>query len=139
MIGVSCMDEVINILSTLGLTLFGALLSLFCTVISDKRKDKSMQLQNLRQEKIKIYRLIAEFIIIETKNCENKNLKIYERVSTEELVYRIEIDMQLFVSNDIQRIFHSANEAIETELPDKIIIDRLNKLGDAIRADLQTK
>lgn len=60
-------------------------------------------------------------------------------MSTEQLVYRIEIDMQLFVSNDIQRIFHSANEAIETELPDKIIIDRLNKLGDAIRADLQTK
>lgn len=133
------MDEIINILSTLGLTLFGALLSLFCTLISDKRKDKSIQSQNLRQEKIKIYRHIAEFIIIETKNCENKNLKTYERESTEQLVYRIEIDMQLFVNNDIQKIFHSANEAIEAELPDKIIIGRLNKLGDAIRADLQTK
>ena len=115
------MENIQSILSSAALTLFGALISLLCTTIADNRKRKTEHLRFLYQEKAKTYKMISEFILIETQNNDNLNLNTYTPVLTNQLVHNIEVDMLLYVSKDIRKLFYKTYEAIEAELPHQII------------------
>lgn len=92
------MEELLKTLSTLGLPLFGALLSLLCTIVSDNRKNKAERVRVLFQEKTKVYRLIAEFVIAETQNAESKYLKAYQHIPTDLLVRNMFICNSLLIT-----------------------------------------
>ena len=130
------MEQLINAIPALVSTLFGAVLSLLCTTIADNRRDKAERLRTIFHEKTKLYRQIGKFIVLETQNAENRMSRTYESVSTKQLVQDIEIDMQLFASKAVQKLFYAAYEAIEADLPNQVVISRLDTLGKAIRDDL---
>ena len=131
------MENLISIIPSLILTSLGALLSLLCTVISDSKNQKAERNRSVFEKKLAVYRLISEFIITETHNNDNRHLKTYTHIPTDHLVHNIEIDMQLWVSSDIRKLFYSAYESIQAELPFEIVQARLDNLGIALQQDIQ--
>ena len=131
------MENLISVIPSLVLTSLGALISLLCTMISDSKNQKAERMRSIFEKKLAVYRLISEFIVTETQNNENRNLKTYTPISTNHLVHSIEIDMQLWVSSDIRKLFYSAYESIQAELPFDVVQARLDNLGIALQQDIQ--
>lgn len=130
------MSEIFVALISGAMALLGVALSSFVLYKTEKRREKAEKSRWLRERRDETYRLISEYILIETENIHNQRRIAYQVQSTEYLVKQIEINMKLYVPTKIRRLFYSANEGIQSELPGSIVIERLDVLEDALREDV---
>lgn len=119
-----------------GMALLGVVLSSTVSYVLEKYRQKTENLRYVRDKKEETYRLISEYILIETQNKEMRFVRMYKNISTEHLVKNIEISLKLYVTTKIRRLFYSAYEAVQAELPTQILDERLNELEREMRKDI---
>lgn len=119
-----------------GMALLGVVLSSISSYVIDKYRQKTENLRHIRDKKEETYKLISEYILIETQNNELRFVRTHQNISTEHLVKNIEISLKLYVPTKIRMLFYSTYEAVQAELPTQIIDERLNELEREMRKDI---